>query len=106
MRPTRFLIVVLLAFHVQAVTAQSQPKRPFETRELLREEHRALAPRVDWKPALEDAGERSVTLAVLYSLLLPGMGELYAGNFSSGKYYLIADAGLWLGYGGFQYYGR
>jgi hypothetical protein len=106
MRLTSFLIVVLLACHVQAVTAQSQLKRPFETRQPLHEEHRALAPPVDWKPALQDAGEKSVTLAVLYSLLLPGMGELYAGNFSSGKYYLIADAGLWLGYGGFQYYGR
>ncbi|HTP80316.1 MAG TPA: hypothetical protein VMM57_07930 [Bacteroidota bacterium] len=41
------------------------------------------------------ADRKSVTLAVVYSLLLPGMGEWYAGNFESGKYSLIADAALW-----------
>lgn len=49
---------------------------------------------------------KSTTLAVLYSLLLPGMGELYAGNFETGKYYLMADAGLWLTYGGFRLHGQ
>lgn len=42
--------------------------------------------------------KKSVGLAVLYSLLLPGMGELYADGFSSGKYFLIAEGTLWLGY--------
>ncbi len=34
-------------------------------------------------------------LAILYSLLLPGMGELYADGYSSGKYFTIADGALW-----------
>jgi hypothetical protein len=34
-------------------------------------------------------------LAVCLSLLLPGMGELYAGSFESGKYFTMADALLW-----------
>jgi len=42
--------------------------------------------------------KKSVGLAVIYSLLLPGMGELYAEGFSSGKYFLIAEGVLWLGY--------
>ena len=42
--------------------------------------------------------KKSVPLAVLYSLLLPGMGELYAGGFSSGRYFLGAEAGLWTTY--------
>ena len=41
---------------------------------------------------------KSVGLAALYSLLVPGMGELYAEGFSSGKYFLIAEGALWLGY--------
>lgn len=49
---------------------------------------------------------KSTTIAVVYSLLLPGMGELYAGSFETGKYYLMADAGLWLTYGGFQLHGQ
>ncbi len=39
-------------------------------------------------------GEKSVALAGLYSLLLPGMGELYAGDYSFGKYLTIAEGGL------------
>lgn len=34
-------------------------------------------------------------LAIIYSLLLPGMGELYAEGYSSGKYFTIADGALW-----------
>lgn len=36
-------------------------------------------------------------LAIIYSALLPGMGELYADDYSSGKYFTIADAVLWGG---------
>ncbi len=34
-------------------------------------------------------------LAIIYSALLPGMGELYADGYSSGKYFTAADAVLW-----------
>ena len=34
-------------------------------------------------------------LAIIYSLLLPGMGELYADGYSSGKYFTIAEGTLW-----------
>ncbi|MCF6268868.1 MAG: hypothetical protein L3J41_04090 [Melioribacteraceae bacterium] len=36
-------------------------------------------------------------LAIIYSALLPGMGELYAEGYSSGKFFTIADALLWGG---------
>jgi TM2 domain-containing membrane protein YozV len=39
--------------------------------------------------------KKSPGLAVLYSFLLPGMGELYAGSYSSGKYFTIAEGALW-----------
>ena len=52
-------------------------------------------------PAL--AGQRKSTgLAVVYSFLLPGMGELYAGDFSSGKYFLIGEGALWITFGIFD----
>lgn len=53
----------------------------------------------------EPGSKKSVGLAVLYSLLLPGMGELYAGSFSSGRYFLAAEGVLWLTYGGMDIYG-
>ncbi len=52
------------------------------------------------------AEEKSVLKAVAYSLLLPGMGELYAGGFDSGKYFLIAESGLWLTFTSFELYGN
>ncbi len=45
-------------------------------------------------------------LAILYSLLLPGMGELYAESFDKGKYFTIADAVLWGTVAGFNIYGN
>lgn len=52
----------------------------------------------------ESPGKKNAGLAVLYSLLLPGMGELYAGNYSSGKYFTVAEGVLWLGLGGLDRY--
>ena len=46
--------------------------------------------------------QKSVVVAVIASLILPGMGEWYAGSFESGKYNLIAEGGLWLAYSGFR----
>ncbi len=48
---------------------------------------------------------KSVGLAALYSLFVPGMGELYASGFSSGKYFLAAEGALWLTYATFQIHG-
>lgn len=39
--------------------------------------------------------KKSAGLAVLYSLLLPGMGELYAGGYSSGKYFTVSEGVIW-----------
>ncbi len=49
--------------------------------------------------------KKSVGLAAIYSLLVPGMGELYTGAFSSGKYFLTAEGVLWLTFTGFQLFG-
>ncbi len=60
-------------------------------------------------PLLQEAPaaeKKSVGLAAFYSLLLPGMGELYAGAFNSGKYFLAAEGVLWLTYGAMDVYGN
>ena len=50
--------------------------------------------------------KKSTGLAILYSVLLPGMGELYAGDYSSGKYFTIAEGALWGVYFGLNTYGN
>lgn len=50
-------------------------------------------------------GERkSAGLAVLYSMLLPGMGELYVGEYGTGKYFTIAEGALWITLGSVHWY--
>jgi len=44
--------------------------------------------------------KKSVLLGVTLSLILPGAGEWYAGNLSTGKYFMGADGVLWLSYAG------
>jgi hypothetical protein len=52
-----------------------------------------------------DDTKKSVGLAVVLSLLLPGMGELYAGDYSTGRYSTAAEGALWLTYTSFELYG-
>lgn len=59
------------------------------------------------KPELRIQGpttgsEKSVALAVAMSLVLPGMGEWYAGSFESGRYFLAADGSFWLTFAAFR----
>lgn len=48
--------------------------------------------------------KKSTGLAIVYSLLLPGMGELYANAYDSGVYFTIADGVLWGTYIGMNVY--
>lgn len=50
--------------------------------------------------------KKSPALAALYSLVVPGMGEYYSGDFSSGKYFLAGEGVLWLTYTVFELYGN
>jgi hypothetical protein len=54
----------------------------------------------------ENSGKKSTGLAILYSLVLPGMGELYAGDYSLGKYLTAADVVFWGAAIGFDTYGK
>ena len=55
-------------------------------------------------PVIVESSKKSVGLAIIYSILLPGMGELYAGSYNSGKYFTIAEATLWGTYIGMNTY--
>jgi len=55
---------------------------------------------------VSDNRRKSPALAILYSFLLPGMGELYAESYGSGKYFTMADGALWSIFAGFELYGK
>lgn len=54
----------------------------------------------------ESFKKKSPGLAILYSMLLPGMGELYAGDYSTGKSFTIADGIIWGVFTGMTIYGN
>jgi hypothetical protein len=54
----------------------------------------------------ELSSRKNPGLAILYSLLLPGMGELYADRYDTGVYFTIADGVLWGALAGFNIYGN
>jgi hypothetical protein len=45
--------------------------------------------------------DRNPMLAVLMSCVLPGWGEMYAGDTARGRAFMAAEAAIWLAYGGF-----
>lgn len=51
-------------------------------------------------------GKKSMAKAALYSALLPGLGEHYAGNRGKAKYFFAVEALSWIGFGAFTIYGN
>ena len=45
--------------------------------------------------------QSSPNVAALLSLLIPGIGQFYTGNWVWGVFWLIVTPGFWIGSGGF-----
>ncbi|MCZ7603552.1 MAG: hypothetical protein QY331_04155 [Melioribacteraceae bacterium] len=61
----------------------------------------------DYSLQLQTSPEKKKAgLAIIYSLILPGMGELYADAYDSGIYFTVADAIFWGGVAGLNIYGN
>ena len=105
--------LVLLSAGCFSILCAGQPRSSlhstFEIKQHLFGESLAQASgEYDWNSEfqLEPKEKKSVGLAAIYSLLVPGMGELYAGNFDAGKYFLMGEGLLWLTYTTFEVYGN
>lgn len=53
-----------------------------------------------------EENKKSPGLAMIFSLLIPGAGHLYAGRMDVGKYFLTAEILSWLGIIGLNQYGN
>ncbi|MGB2959628.1 MAG: hypothetical protein WBD30_12145 [Bacteroidota bacterium] len=114
MAPSRWILLVVFIFLSSPLAAQElTPERPVPTayQSKLHFFHSTgtINPVGNKAPGMPEAGDldkKSPFLASLYSLVLPGMGELYADGFSTGKYFLIADGVLWLTLVAFELHGN
>lgn len=98
------LHVIAIAIVLGSVGAFGQSRLKIEMNERIAATHMAstslaIAPQ-------GEAPKKSMILAIAYSLVLPGLGDLYAENFGTGRYLMGADAGLWLTFGGIRTYGQ
>jgi hypothetical protein len=50
-------------------------------------------------------GLKSTRKAALFSLILPGAGEIYGGSETKGKIFILSEAALWAGFFAFRTYG-
>lgn len=100
--------VLLLCLAIGAGSSGTAQQASLTRREISRDLFAAAPPPSALSAPADDqpVGTKSVGLAIVYSLLVPGMGELYAGGFASGKYFLMAEAALWLTYGAFEIHGN
>ncbi|MDH7604241.1 MAG: hypothetical protein QHH13_05005 [Melioribacter sp.] len=62
--------------------------------------------KISYNYLVELKEKKSPALGILFSMLIPGMGELYANNYESGKYFTITDGVLWGVFAGFNIYGK
>lgn len=105
MRLLPLLLCAIFALTPQLARAQkiSQPKLFADKVATFIAKDFVGAINLDIEPA---PSEKSPALAALLSFLLPGLGELYAGRFESGQYFLAADAALILGVATLAVYGN
>jgi len=96
-----------LLFSVLVLSASGFCQTPVLTRQEVIHDLFAAAPAAPTVAAdQQESSRKAVGLAIVYSLVVPGMGELYADGFSSGKYFLLAEGALWLTYAGFEIHGN
>ena len=95
----KITLFILLSFCISMTAAQPSSSRSISGTDVLRNSL-GSAPGATSGSANEGEGgggeEKSLGTAILYSLALPGMGELYAGDYSSGKYFTIAEGAGWI----------
>lgn len=66
----------------------------------------AQTDRDDWGMRKQDGNRKSVSKAILYSALLPGMGEFYVGSRKKARYFFAVEAISWLGFLSYHTYGN
>jgi len=103
MKLIKIFLIVFLIVSLQTVFAQNNQRQLLEIRSNL---NVVKSNKLEVLKSNDTRIKKKTGLAILYSLLLPGMGELYADNYSLGQYFTIADGIAWGVVAGFSVYGK
>lgn len=105
----KFLLLILIGSLSARLTAQISPAVPFAEKSLLSEINSFEAPESNQRPSHNNrftltadfkpdfVGQKSVGLALLMSLALPGAGEFYMGQRGQGTFFLSSEIVIWSG---------
>lgn len=100
--------LICFAFFILTISLYAQQELPHSFYELKQSFTEGVASEAPGRSSLTSveiqSGKKNSGLAILYSLLLPGMGELYAESYNSGIYFTIAEGVLWGTYIGMDTY--
>ena len=88
----KYSLLALLFITSISFAQVSTPKSTLELKHIVKEN---LKHQISDITIPAERTKKNPGLAIIYSLLLPGMGELYADGYSSGKYFTIAEGALW-----------
>lgn len=88
----KYSLLALLFITSLSFAQVSAPKSTLELKNIVKENLKQQS--TDISIPIERT-KKNPGLAIIYSLLLPGMGELYADGYQSGKYFTIAEGALW-----------
>jgi hypothetical protein len=112
----KFFLIIFLAFtyHIFSQTLIDNPvfeinqnENNFKLLSLRNTLNNSISDSLNLQSSVKtNKSKKSPGLAFIYGLLVPGMGHLYAERFSTGKYFLISEAALWISYAAFTIYGN
>lgn len=95
-------IIVLIVLLSSVYFAQTQQSSMLELRNNLN-----ISLESSEQISIQTSGEKKKPgVALIYSFLLPGMGELYADGYDSGVYFTAADVAIWGTLFGMNIYGN
>lgn len=101
----KFVILFLVTVSFLSQSVNCQVKSPAQLSKFTFIDHSISENGINKEFLETTPAKKNIAIAILYSALLPGMGELYANNYESGKYFTIADVALMGVYFGVNTYG-
>ncbi len=100
----KFFLIFFFSLTIISYTQQSKTSSIIQLENQVKENLNKTGIKSNFEFSSYDESKKSVGLGIIYSLLLPGMGELYAGSYNVGKYFTIAEGVLWGTYIGMNTY--